>query len=148
MTDRRGLGECLPVGDLFGRVLAPPPSDHVGDVRNPHAEDERQPGRLDRVADRDPKPAPEVLTRLPPEPAAADSGLKEVHPGAHDPRRGGTAYNNERQRLYAMHSNTVRTIWGEAYENPIFYPNGESGGRYPCERVGQGSPIVPPRIRG
>ncbi len=35
-----------------------------------------------------------------------------------------------------------------AYENPIFCPNGESGGHRPCEEVGRGAPLVPPRTRG
>jgi hypothetical protein len=32
--------------------------------------------------------------------------------------------------------------------SPILCPDGESGDHHPCERVGRGAPIVPPRIRG
>jgi hypothetical protein len=35
--------------DLLAWVLAPPLGDQVRNVRNPHAEDERQPGRLGLV---------------------------------------------------------------------------------------------------
>src|SRR5260370_2842073 len=44
---RPGLGEHLPVGDVLAGMLAPPPRDHVGDVRDAHAEDERQASGLD-----------------------------------------------------------------------------------------------------
>jgi hypothetical protein len=43
-----GLGEDVPVGYLLAGVLAPPGADGVGDVGDLHAEDERQPGGLDR----------------------------------------------------------------------------------------------------
>src|SRR5215471_5426218 len=50
-----GLGEDVPVRDRFIGVLAPPLGDHVGDVRDLHPEDEREPGGLDgllvRLAD-------------------------------------------------------------------------------------------------
>jgi len=41
------LGEHLPVGDLLAGVLAAPLLHDVGDVRDPHAEDERQARGLD-----------------------------------------------------------------------------------------------------
>ena len=46
---RPGLGEHVPVRDVLAGVLAAPLVDLVGDVRDLRAEDERQPGRLDRV---------------------------------------------------------------------------------------------------
>jgi hypothetical protein len=44
-----GLGQDQPVGRLLVGVLAPPLGDHIGDVGDAGAEDERQPGRLDRA---------------------------------------------------------------------------------------------------
>jgi site-specific DNA recombinase len=44
-----GLGEDVPVGDLLAGVLAPPLANDVGDVGDLHAQDERQPGGLDRL---------------------------------------------------------------------------------------------------
>jgi hypothetical protein len=44
-----GLGENVPVGDVLAGVLAPSLADDVGNVRDLHAEDERQPGGLDRL---------------------------------------------------------------------------------------------------
>jgi hypothetical protein len=43
---RSGLGLIPARRDLLAWVLAPPLGDQVRNARNPHAEDERQPGRL------------------------------------------------------------------------------------------------------
>jgi hypothetical protein len=46
---RPGLGEDLPVGKVLAGMLAPPLSDRIRLVGNAGAQDERQPGVLDRV---------------------------------------------------------------------------------------------------
>jgi hypothetical protein len=54
-----GLGEDVRVGDVLAGVLAVPLGDHIGDARDLHAEDERQPGGLDLLL------ALHLLRRLP-----------------------------------------------------------------------------------
>jgi hypothetical protein len=46
---RPRLGEDVPVTDLLAGMVAPPPLHHVRHVRDLRAEDERQPGSLDRL---------------------------------------------------------------------------------------------------
>ena len=55
---RPRLGEYLPVADLLARVLAPPLGDHVGDVPDPHAQDERQARSLRSPSGSPPTPCP------------------------------------------------------------------------------------------
>ncbi len=49
VAGRPGLGEDLPVGDGFAGVLALPLLHHIGHLGDLHAEDERQPGVLNRL---------------------------------------------------------------------------------------------------
>jgi len=46
---RPGLGENLPVGKVLAGMLAPPLRDRIRLVGDPCAQDERQPGVLDRL---------------------------------------------------------------------------------------------------